>query len=219
MNRRSQRNTNEEKKQTKLLSEQTQYDRMIFGTMLPRVPDVTPIKLKSDKVYTFTRVYNWTSVITAVQTIESDYQLSFTLDSLPGYTDFTALFDQYRIIQATVQFQPINGYTLLPNVIHTVIDYDDDSTTPITDLLQYQTLISRNGAFTRTLNPRLAGAVYSGTFTSFANLSNKTWLDSASPSVAYYGLKIGVPPLAVAGSPVDIYAPLISLVVQFRNPR
>jgi len=121
----------------------------------------------------------------------------WTLDQLPGYTEYTSLFDQYRIKKVDVLIQTKNPigpgpYGYSPVRIMGVPDFDD-STPPSTesDIQQYQNLqVWRPNTDKKfTIIPRIAKAAYSGAFTSYSNEA-AGWLDVASPSVRHYGLKL-----------------------------
>ncbi len=186
------------------------------STEQPETPDLPRMVLKKQKVYTFVRHINLANIATTASDTSGSYV--FSLSSLPGYTDFTSLFDQYRIVQVTVCFSPINQ-TAVGAPIITAIDYDDNNT-PVSadDLRQYDT--SRTCVatryFERTLSPRAAIAAYSGSaFTAYASSPENLWIDMASPGIPYYGLKYywtgrtG----ATAGYQVDA-----RFVLQFRHP-
>ena len=73
--------------------------------------------------------------------------LTFKLSDLPAYTDFTNLFDQYRVLRLTYQFFPRTGTqsdTTQPGffpaitLLTTAIDTSGDAAVPaLTDLLEY----------------------------------------------------------------------------------
>lgn len=134
-----------------------------------------------------------------------------SLADLPDYSDFTALFDQYRVDSVELILQPYctnvtTGAAYLAStgqsgiLVHSVVDYDD-STLPagsdagIQALREYQNYRVEslfNGEarpLTRTFVPRVATPVYSGvSFTSYRN-SPFDWMDCGYPSVAGYGWK------------------------------
>jgi len=125
----------------------------------------------------------------------------FTLDNLLGYTEFTTLFDQYRIDFAEVRFRPMyNQFTvnnpstgaLYPPIL-TVIDYDDANTITKAQALEFSTCreVSVAKSFSRKLVPKFAVAAYSGTFTSYAPKTG--FVDCNSPSVQHYGVKYVIP--------------------------
>jgi len=160
---------------------------------IPEVRDVGKIVVSRQQITTFQRTYTGPTIIPST-TLDQQGALSFALSSLPSYTEFTALYDQYRIIQAVVRFIPTSQVSTSTPLL-TVLDFDDAATpSAVTDIQQYATLqITESGGYCeRVLNPHPATAMYSGAFTSFGSPSGGPrgpWIDSASPSVLYYGLK------------------------------
>lgn len=146
---------------------------------------------------TIRRTYN-AGQVTADNTGEGA-AIAFSLDSLPNYTEITSLFDQYRIIEARAQFIPLTasfGPSTNPSVqfpvVYSWIDLDDNITpTTVPEGEQYDTVqaVSNQRFFERVLQPRAAIAMYSGAFTSFGSAPPTMWMDVASPSIQYYGLK------------------------------
>lgn len=120
------------------------------------------------------------------------FQFSF----IPGYLDYTAVFDEYAIIQTTLRVTPLTVDTTTGDVIGslvTAIDYDDaNAPTGLTQLREYSTACDTraNIGHVRVIYPRLSEASYSGAFTSYT--TTRSWLDMASPAVQHYGLKIGI---------------------------
>lgn len=140
----------------------------------------------------------------------------FSLDQLPDYTEFTALFDRYKIAGVKVVFRSFNISSLsdvqgqangqLGGVIHYITDYDDAAVPTASDVgvqalrehENYRTasIFNSRGLFLkRYVRPRIALAAYAGAFTSYANVK-PMWIDAASPSVQHYGLKFIVELLA-----------------------
>jgi hypothetical protein len=171
-----------------------------IGNPLPSVPDPRQMIIRSSKVYTMVRSVSRGS-ITVSSTLPTFGALAFALSDLPSASDFTSLFDQWKIQQVTVKFMPAslpsnsNAFHLPP--LYTVVDYDDNVLpTSIATLQQYsslQVIPSATVTHCRTLTPRLATSVFgNGVLTNYANA--RLWCDSAYPSVAWYGLKYGLPP-------------------------
>jgi hypothetical protein len=181
----------------------------------PVVKDVTLPRPSHRKVYTLegTQTYAYSSS----SSIETDVDFNFTLGSLGNAASLEAIFDQYRIIGVKAQFNPQTPSSSALTQIYTAIDYDDIAATSISTLLQYDTLkvAPSNVYFERNLQPRFAVAAYSGSFSSYANMSNMTWIDCASPNVQYYGLKTGVP----ANSGTASWNVLFTYIIQFRKVR
>jgi len=184
----------------------------------PDVRDIPRLRLKRNKVYTFNRGYPYATV-SAPTVGDLIMAMNFTLGALPSSTDFTSLFDQYRIAQVTVRFIPLAGVGTGSNPLVTVIDYDD-STVPgaVSDLFQYDSVqfTQPGSTLERTLKPRVAIAAYSGAFTSFATADPDLWIDVASPNVQYYGLKFAI--AAASGSTAN-WSCLVEYIIQCRNPR
>lgn len=134
----------------------------------------------------------------------------FTISDMPDYTEFTSLYDQYRIFAVKVKIMCFNTNSLAPTqgqangqlgaIVHHIIDHDDSNVPPSSDvgiqtLREYQqsyrvnTWNGRNGlVLKRFLKPRIATAAYGGgAFGSYTN--TKSWVDSASNTVQHYGVK------------------------------
>lgn len=153
--------------------------------------------LTGGKVYKFKRTVDLGN-ITASAAGDVLGALKFTLADLPNYTEFTALYDQYKIYFVVLRFVPDQNMASANNaagtttpILYHVIDYDD-ATAPAnkTDLFQYQNLKVRNfSRFSKiTLRPHVAVAAYQGAFTGYANFKS-LWLDAANTAVEHYGVK------------------------------
>ncbi len=153
---------------------------------------------------------------TTVPTYASDY---LTLASFANYTEYTSLFDQYRIEEIYAWIEPNQSLSTVSagtGEITSAIDLDDANTpTSIAMVQDKQGSITTNmycGHFHKW-KPHMAVAVYSGTFTSFANAPSG-WIDSASPGVQHYGLKFAMTTsAAVTGFSINFRAK-----VSFRAP-
>ncbi len=204
---------------TALLKELVELNKQQVQFGLPAVPDVDKILLKREKVHTFSILWP-TQVLTTNTATATTASYSYTLNAISGSAAYTALFDQYRLMQVVVEFYLDNGYsTSYP--IYTVVDYDDASLLGSSGAAQeygtcqvFQT--GSGGYFERVFNPRMTNAAYSGAFTSFSLGSRKTWVDVASPSVQYYGLKIYIEPTPAAATTIRV---ITRTIWQFKNNR
>jgi len=222
---------NSTKRRRKPQSSSTQIMRSGFKQLLeaqiqqevrfkPELADVPRIRFKDNIINIELSYYN---TITSSTTVSSSAGLSFSLSVIANQASYANIFDLYRILQVNVKFIPTqtsttSGQQGVGGTLYTVIDYDDSNTpTNLSSLFEYKTLkIAPPGVIDeRTLSPRIAVAAYSGTFTSYANASNKTWIDTASPSVAYYGLKYYLTPTPT----VQTINYVITLMVQFKNQK
>jgi len=190
------------------------------GNSIPTITDPRNMIISRQKVYTISRSVAKGS-ITVGPTLPTFGALSFQLSDLPGSTDFTSLFDQYKFQQVRIKFVPAslpsvtNAFHLPP--LFTVIDYDD-AVTPLTldQLRQYSTLqiVPCTAPHVRTFSPRLAVNVFgAGIFGNFSQA--RLWCDSGSPTTSWYGLKFG---LDIAGSTTDfVYYIECEYVISFRS--
>jgi len=174
----------------------------------------------ASKVHSFKRTCkldNVSASITAAGVatgISNAYQ--FTLDSLPNYTEFTALYDLYKINGIKLSFVPsaseyINSTTSSVTAqngfqrFNTVLDFDDTSV-PVSEneLLQYASLKTTPGWAThsRYFKPRVNTVVEGivGATLGSASTAPK-WISTLNPEVEHLGIKVFVPP-PIAGSSI-----------------
>lgn len=163
---------------------------------------------------------------------ESHGAFKFTLADLPNYTEFTSLFDKYRISGIRAQFIPRTnvlaqndlGATLTAQpTILTVVDYDDASAAEDYDaLMQYENCRVHNQfrPFTVYFKPQIAIATYSGAFTSYGS-SRNMWLDAASTGVEYYALKWATLPYSTGNNttPDPVWDVIFTYYIQCKYPR
>lgn len=135
------------------------------------------------------------------------YALCGTLDALPDYTEFTALFDQYKILRMTLTLRAFQttslnnssgGQQCLSVIHYGIVDYDDavvfTPNNPGVQLMRERSTFRERNFFSlkpykRTIRPRIAMSAYgAGAFSSYANMKSQ-WIDSNSPSVQMYGFK------------------------------
>jgi hypothetical protein len=141
---------------------------------------------------------------------------TINLSALSDYANYIALFDQYRIDQIEFWLAPNNALASGGNYV-TAVDLDD-GTAPST----YTAVQAKQGSVTSGVvaahyhkwKPHIAIAAYSGTFTSYSN-QLAGWIDSASPSVAHFGIKTAFEP--TPGATV-VYNGEFRAVVSFRAP-
>lgn len=122
--------------------------------------------------------------------------LNFQLASVPAFSEFQNLYDQYQI--KAIKLSLIPRFTEVPNSsstgnMWTVLDYDDSNIPPNIDtLLQYQNVkrTRMNAVHSRYLKPAVTNEVYAtGIATAYAPVKN-IWLDIANANVEHYGVKL-----------------------------
>ncbi len=156
--------------------------------------------------HSFKRVL-YVSASLAVTNVNQFGAMQFRLNALPDYTEFTTLFDQYRIDKVKVQFMPRGNSSEVGTnnnncKIFTVLDYDDDTAPASIDAVcEYDNL--RTGTYdkdhTRSLVPKFSDAIYqSAVATAYGPKTG--WLDCSYPAVPHYGLKYVLQATAAASN-------------------
>lgn len=205
-----------EKTNTLLLASNDKEITQVRG-ILPLVHDVPRMNFYRDKVYTLERNRSLLQSQTST-TVDFTAAFEFKLTDFSGNGDITSLFDQYRIVQAVVTFLPTQQTNA--SVLMSVIDYDDNSASPITDLVQFSTLMVTQPGTTheRVVAPKAALAAYSGSaFTAYAQAVPGQWFDTDSSGIPHYGLKYAMPALSATG--VSTYQVIVKLIIQVKGPR
>lgn len=204
---------------------------------------------KQGSKYLFKRSWYTQSVVGSGEIGEYEGAFAFKLNDLPDYTEFTQLFDQYKLCAVKVTFQqPYNDSetarfprasaaqgTAMPSLhLHHVVDFNDANTLPILNLQQYQNhkVINLSGTSLRGgktsvyCKPRIALAAYEGAFTGYA--SQRGWLDVGDAAIQHYGLKWcldaqyadGLVSISGATWGVTVTVPIqLTYYVAFRNVR
>lgn len=129
---------------------------------------------------------------------------SIYADALPNVTEFSSLFDSWRLKKVVVRLDFPMGYSnsgynpglILPQVVY-VPDYNDAGTVSKSDLLQYPQVQVHNfnkDGYTPLMfefSPRALQEVSSGLVsTGYSNLSQNTWLRTSNMDVQHYGVKM-----------------------------
>jgi hypothetical protein len=164
-------------------------------------------------VHKFCRTVQLSSAAGGVAANSLSYAFAFS--DLPGYTEFTTLYDQYRF--ESIELVMIPSITMLPanypivgsNV--SVLDYDDSVALASANLaLQYETAIIHpiDEKFMRVVKPRCAlqaNNANSGASAGQANMEAQ-WCDSANPGIPHYGLKVYLGAESSSGSNYVTYS-------------
>jgi len=136
----------------------------------------------------------------------TDYRLggvSVYSTGLPDFTEFSALFDQWRLKQVVVRCDFAFGYSdsattpvIVPNIYY-VADYDDSQNLTIDNMLQYPQVqvhnFYKNGyePFQVSLSPKpLRDVAGSGITTGYGPMPVAPWLRTADFTLPHYGLKL-----------------------------
>lgn len=158
-------------------------------------------QLKQGKPVSFTRYVNNGELSNGA--VDQGYSTVFALSFVPGVTDFSALFDQYRIDKVEFVFEmdiadgALNSTTKWPRVI-IAPDFNNQSA-PVTenDVLvyeqskQYQFSTSER-RFSVVLKPMVATSIYRTGISNGYEMRPSGWLDMATTDVPHYGVRYWV---------------------------
>lgn len=135
-------------------------------------------------------------------TYQNQFACVHRLNQLEVPSDFTALFDRYKItgVKATFMFQQsdanMTGLAVLPTILYCT-DYDDDVPPTYSQMRQKQNIkqkvLQAGKPFSIFYRPKLSGTVTAD----YANVAGgivgaKGWVDTAIANADYYGLKFAI---------------------------
>jgi len=152
-------------------------------------------------VYKFTRVVEGTYDLSTDGINPTFAGLVFTLDSLPQYTDFTKLFDMYRITKVEIDWLPeyteLTDAALVSNAVNvrfnSAVDLSDEAApASVAEILQYQQLVSTGitKPHSRSWKPTIN--------MSETNIPCYCWVPTSEEGRKHYALKVAIPPTGVA---------------------
>lgn len=159
----------------------------------------TPIRYSREVVLANIEHFSTISNVFVAQT--------FTLaNHLTNYTEFTAMFDQYRlrsVVYKVRMMRPPEAASTGANSqyypdIYVTVDHDDSTVpTSVNEIQQYgkckSGILKPNYWFKYKCYPTAAMQLYrTATSTAYAPLKNNTWIDCSYTDVPFYGIKVGI---------------------------
>jgi hypothetical protein len=139
----------------------------------------------------------------------------FRLNDFANVAAYLGCFDQYKIDLVEVWLEPNQGPSAVYSTLTSVVDLDDaNAPASLEQAMSLQGALVGNGGTGRYHRwvPHVAVAVYSGAFTSFEN-APPAWIDTSSPNVQHYGLKLAVGPTTA----IQSYTLTARATVSFRG--
>lgn len=128
------------------------------------------------------------------------YGFQFALNSLPSFTDFTNLFDMYRIVKIEIDWIPeyteLTDAALVSNAVNvrfnSAVDISDSAApSSVTAILGYQQLSS-----TGITKPHKR--VFTPCFLMSGLIPCQCWIPTSNPVERHYGIKVAIEPTGVA---------------------
>lgn len=165
----------------------------------------------------------------------------FMLSSLPAYTEYTALFDSFRIRKIVMKFTPYNTQSLsdpgtggtyggIDVIMHHAIDHDGAnaptaSEAGIQDLQQYVSYkthrwLNRTRPISVVIKPKAQIQMSQGISSVQGEARRSQWIDCAYPAIPHYGWRCVFEALNPNNNtqalPVRVET---TYYIQFRGPR
>lgn len=142
---------------------------------------------------------------------------TFTLNALPGVSDFTTLYDQYRINMIVLKFylRKDPGADTAVNAIYPrmwwAIDRDDTTIPASLNELRERgnvrtAVLSQFRPVTIKFVPNTLAVQYVSAVASTYEPKYKSWVDISSVATPFYGLKWGIDNLTITSQVVDVEA-------------
>jgi len=138
----------------------------------------------------------------------TDFRLggvSIYSDALPNSTEFSQLFDQYRIAGVTVRIDfSVNVYSnsgssYSPPLAYFIADYDDPQDATVSAVLQYPQVVTHswteNGykPFIAHIKPKpLRDVAGSGIGTGYSPMSSAPFIRTSDMTIPHYGVKMAL---------------------------
>jgi len=154
--------------------------------------------------------------------------IDFNLSATDGYTDMTALFDEFMIDHVVVKFMPMYNAqplaapgTTLNCVLSTVLDYDDATTPTHAQMRQYATYKETYAGeiHTRSIAPKINTILLNTGGALTAQGGRRGWVDCAYADVPHFGLKFCLSGGAAAQTLLQTYSVEVEYFLKFRITR
>jgi len=193
-----------------------------------RYPIRKTIKPKSvyDKVHLVKRYGSIVQGTTPVEYLnnpatDQSFRFQFRLDAVTGYTDFTALYDMFKIRAVKVSFIPMANITTanesgFASLIYSTYDFNAGSGTPTRDEIreyQYCKWSPYGKIHKRYFFPRVNET------TGSTKVGPQNWQITEVPSVAYHGLLVNVANVPSIATDEPIYKIEVKYYLSFKNTK
>lgn len=190
-------------------------------------------------VHYFTRFQDGGTISTTAATANTFGVIYWEFTSIPGYAEFTSMYDFYKINAVQVRFIPVSNQTISVdqttyaanttshyNRLITVLDYNDRTVpTSLNDLRQYSNCKVSPGNFThkRFIHPKPTISIDEDSASSnqlaFGQLPGKNpWLaTNGATNVEHYGIKFGIEHPSIASNSYPLYKVEFRVYLSFKG--
>jgi hypothetical protein len=170
----------------------------------------------NDLVYKFTRMKRYDGFLSSSTVLDTTGSLDFTLGDVADASDFTTLFDLYRIVLIEhwiiPRFSTNTDRAYNPGLLAAAVDYDG-GTANYDQLTQYQNVMICSGVEGQyvTWKPGVITTVQASDLV----FRTSPWLDIASTAVVHHGLNYAITPT----SQVQTYDRIVRYHFEFKRAR
>lgn len=155
----------------------------------------TRFNKKGQKIFMFKRFTNAFSPITVGSVADSMNQFNFSLADVPGYTEFTAMFQLYKInavkfnifpqLTENISLSTVNNANAAARLF-TIIDTTNGTYSTIDDMRQNSTC-----KFTSIIRQHRR-YIYKPKILDTSSYNISPWMSTQTPTANYYGIVIGI---------------------------
>lgn len=180
---------------------------------------------KRSKIHSFKQTVFLPNWIASSTTADIPINASFSLGDLTNSSEFTSLFDQYKL--KAVKFELLPKYsqslsttgvgTVLQPQICSVIDYDSSPLLTMADAVQYESYKITRGhqVHKRYVRPQVSLNLLSATGANVRAPTRNMWIDCSATNVLYRGV-LGV----ITQANINVLYDLrMTYYLQFKNVR
>lgn len=204
-------------------------------TECKRLPMSRIMRYNQYRPYTFTRLSRGDySILANKSTTYNSNGIIFRLADVESFDDFSARFDQYRLLKVRLEFRPLlqnvnqlQGSTIdeqftIPQ-IYVYTDYDDSNAPDESTVRSRQTVLVRQATkpFSYEVVPQALGSNYATLTTTGYSVDNRAkWIDTSNPGVTHYGVKWyieGCNPTTPGSGPLFGYKVTLRYLFQVRG--
>lgn len=177
---------------------------------------------RGQKLYLFKRQCNL-GLFTIDSILPANQGINFSLQDVPNFTEFTALYDMYKINCVKITLHPQQTQSVSIGSINnpqanarlfTAIDYNDSNAPlSIDEVRQYQSC-----KYTTIFRPHKR-IIYKPKILDTNGFSISPWMSTTNATVNYNGLKIAAEPMGSTSTGQMVYSIEAKYYMSFKNVR
>lgn len=154
------------------------------------------------------------------------YAYAFKLSDIADYSQWTSVYDLYRITNITAQIiganqnSSVSSANQCTQIMASAIDYDDNNvTTSLETTLNFGSSYVHGPTCNdrRSFTPKINNVAWQGGVGTGLQPASRQWLDALSSNVEHYGLKVYIPKSQSAN--VFSWTIIFEYTIEYKNNR